>query len=299
MGARRRPDPGAERGPVGSGPGGDDVVGRVADNTYALSRFDRPTADLRRTLPSLRARPAGRRRRFRLIFVAVYAALVAVSVIGLRAVGDGPGEALRDDMVKSACAARGPGRPGAGGAVPPGPPAGDADRHDRRAARPPRTTRAWPNAFGGCWSRRPSTAGPSSKSAKSPRGWANPEHRVSQCISTALGFPNFNRWINHHRIARAKRLLADPDERRSILEIAFACGFLPRPVQPRLPRRGRHRPSRAFIARRRGQARGLARPPVLLPTNPSTPRPPRPGPPRSRGRSGARRRARALSEGRG
>ena len=43
--------------------------------------------------------------------------------------------------------------------------------------------------------------------------------------SAALGFSNFNRWINHHRIARAKALLANPDERRSILEIAFDCGF--------------------------------------------------------------------------
>ncbi len=39
-----------------------------------------------------------------------------------------------------------------------------------------------------------------------------------------LGFENFNRMINHHRIEQAKRLLIDPD-RRSILEIAFDCGF--------------------------------------------------------------------------
>jgi AraC-like DNA-binding protein len=54
---------------------------------------------------------------------------------------------------------------------------------------------------------------------------AQPEYKVSQCISTVLGFPNFNRLINHHRIERAKRLLADPDQVRPILEVAFECGF--------------------------------------------------------------------------
>jgi AraC-like DNA-binding protein len=52
-----------------------------------------------------------------------------------------------------------------------------------------------------------------------------PEYKVSQCISTVLGFPNFNRLINHHRIERAKRLLADPDQGQPILEVAFECGF--------------------------------------------------------------------------
>lgn len=52
-----------------------------------------------------------------------------------------------------------------------------------------------------------------------------PEYRVSRCISASLGFANFNRLINHHRIADAKRLLSDPSESRSILEIALDCGF--------------------------------------------------------------------------
>jgi len=52
-----------------------------------------------------------------------------------------------------------------------------------------------------------------------------PEYKVSQCISAALGFANFNRLINHHRIERAKRVLADPDHDRPILDVAFDCGF--------------------------------------------------------------------------
>ncbi|MBX3476694.1 MAG: helix-turn-helix transcriptional regulator [Brevundimonas sp.] len=52
-----------------------------------------------------------------------------------------------------------------------------------------------------------------------------PEYRVSRCISAGLGFANFNRLINHHRIADAQRLLSDSSESRSILEIALDCGF--------------------------------------------------------------------------
>jgi len=52
-----------------------------------------------------------------------------------------------------------------------------------------------------------------------------PEHRVSRCVGTALGFANFNRLINHHRIDLAKHLLSARHEERSILEIALDCGF--------------------------------------------------------------------------
>ncbi|MBN8551346.1 MAG: helix-turn-helix transcriptional regulator [Caulobacterales bacterium] len=51
------------------------------------------------------------------------------------------------------------------------------------------------------------------------------EHRVSRCISAALGYANFNRLINHHRIRLARHLLAQAEERRTILEIALDCGF--------------------------------------------------------------------------
>lgn len=51
-----------------------------------------------------------------------------------------------------------------------------------------------------------------------------PEYRISRCVSR-LGFPNFNRLINHHRIALAQSLLSDPREERSILDIAMDCGF--------------------------------------------------------------------------
>ena len=45
-----------------------------------------------------------------------------------------------------------------------------------------------------------------------------------RAVSAGLGFANFNRLINHHRIEQAKQVLASDDD-RSILEIALDCGF--------------------------------------------------------------------------
>ncbi|MFZ0266725.1 helix-turn-helix domain-containing protein [Caulobacter sp.] len=200
------------------------LIGRVAGNTYALSgsaalllTFVEPFHRYGRDLPIAE-------RRFRFAFVTIYAVLVAVSVMGLRAVGEGPDEALRDDLAKSACAVMGL----AALLV--------AVRFRRghpltaRTATAPRRAPTQDDArlaerlrqllIDEAVDRRPEL-----KIGDVAARLGEPEHRVSQCISTALGFANFNRWINHHRIARAKQMLAHPNERRSILEVAFACGF--------------------------------------------------------------------------
>ncbi len=200
------------------------LVGRVADHTYALSGstallltfvepFHRYTQDLPRA-----------ERRFRFAFVGVYAILVAVSVLGLRAVGHGPDAALRDNLAKSACAAT--------GLVALIVALRFRWRHPL-AARTAVTARRAPTEDDARLAERlrrllveeAIDSLPELKIGDVAARLGEPEHRVSQCISAALGFANFNRWINHHRIARAKRMLAQPDERRSILEIAFACGF--------------------------------------------------------------------------
>ncbi len=52
------------------------------------------------------------------------------------------------------------------------------------------------------------------------------DYRVSQAITGALGFRNFNHMVNHFRIAEARRRLQDPRYRDcSILDIALDCGF--------------------------------------------------------------------------
>ena len=52
------------------------------------------------------------------------------------------------------------------------------------------------------------------------------EYKVTQCITGALGYRNFNHMINAHRIVSAKEELAKPENKgRPILSVAFDCGF--------------------------------------------------------------------------
>lgn len=202
---------------------GSGLVGRIADNTYALSgsaalllTFVEPFQRYTRDLP-------GPERRFRALFTGIYALLVAVSVLGLRAVGEGPDEALRDNLVKSACAFAGLSalvaavwfrrrHPLARVAVAP-----------RRA--PTTDDRRLAERLERLLHDEAIASQADLRIGDVAARLGEPEYRVSQCISAVLGFANFNRWINHHRIARAKDLLARSGPRRSILEIAFGCGF--------------------------------------------------------------------------
>ena len=53
-----------------------------------------------------------------------------------------------------------------------------------------------------------------------------PEHRLRKAINRDLGFRNFSSFVNEYRIDAAKSALAAPENaRRTILEIAFECGF--------------------------------------------------------------------------
>lgn len=53
-----------------------------------------------------------------------------------------------------------------------------------------------------------------------------PEYKVSQCITGALGARNFNQLINVRRIDEARAALSDAaNDARPILAIAFDCGF--------------------------------------------------------------------------
>ncbi len=67
---------------------------------------------------------------------------------------------------------------------------------------------------------------PNLKVADLARRLGEPDYKVTRCITTSLGFANFNRMLNAHRIERARTMLADPALReRSILLVALDCGF--------------------------------------------------------------------------
>lgn len=199
----------------------DGVISRVADNAYALSgsgalllTFIEPFHRWRRDL-------AVGEKRFRLLFVGGYAVLVAVAILGFRSVGQGPDDLARDNLIRAGCAAIS--LAGVAAAL------WFRRRHPleaiRSARREPtssdrqlaeRLTRLL--AEDGLQSRT------DLKIADIAARVNEPEHRVSQAIG-ALGFANFNRWINHHRIEAAKVMLADGTDKRSILQIAFDSGF--------------------------------------------------------------------------
>ncbi|TPJ80174.1 helix-turn-helix domain-containing protein [Mesorhizobium sp. B2-6-2] len=53
-----------------------------------------------------------------------------------------------------------------------------------------------------------------------------PEHRLRRLINKGLGYRNFAAFLNDHRVAEAKRRLADPEQaREQVASIAFGLGY--------------------------------------------------------------------------
>lgn len=194
---------------------------RLFDNAYAVSGSAALLLTFIEPFHVRRPDMASREKGFRIAFLAVYGALVAVSVLGLAV----PGDAGRNDLIKGACAVIGL----AGGLAAVWfrlrHPLALTDRPPpvRRAPTPEDTRLA--QRLLALLREEAIDAEPDLRIGDVAARLGQPEYKVSQCISAALGFPNFNRLINHHRIERARRLLADPDQERPILEIAFECGF--------------------------------------------------------------------------
>lgn len=63
------------------------------------------------------------------------------------------------------------------------------------------------------------------KLADLARRLGEPDYRVTQSLTRALGFRNINHMLNHFRLAAAKSQLADPDCDLPVLTIALDCGF--------------------------------------------------------------------------
>lgn len=194
------------------------VMSRFADSAYALSgsaalllTFVEPFQTRGQVL-------AGPERRFRIAFLAVYAALIAISILGL-----GASAGYRDDLVKVGSAVVGLLAVGAA--------LWFRLRHPLASVGAAAAPRRAPTPEDAALAERllrllreeGIDAQPDLKIADVASRLGQPEYKVSQCISTVLGFPNFNRLINHHRIERAKRLLAEHD--RPILDVAYDCGF--------------------------------------------------------------------------
>lgn len=196
------------------------LVGRIADSAYALGgsatlmlTFVEPFTGYRRDLPTAE-------KRFRFSFLAAYALLVAVSVLAL-----GAAETRAwDDLVRGVCAILGLGAALAAVRFRLRHPLAEApSRATRRAATV--EDRDLADRLLRLIREDDIDIDPELRIGDVAARLGAPEHKVSQCISGVLGFANFNRLINHHRIERAKRLLAAADGPQSILDVAFDCGF--------------------------------------------------------------------------
>lgn len=199
-----------------------DLASRVTDNVYVISgsaalllTFVEPFNRYRRDMPNAE-------KRFRLAFLCIYAILVAASVLGLWASNGSAADALRDDLIKGACAVVALGAAMAAvwfrlrhPLIEPAPVRRAATAEDAQLAE--RLIRLLQEDE--------IDSDPDLRIGDVAARLGEPEYRVSQCIGAAMGFPNFNRLINHHRIERAKARLADAADDASILEIAFDCGF--------------------------------------------------------------------------
>jgi AraC-like DNA-binding protein len=203
-------------------------VGRMIQNTHALGSstvllltFVEPFNGFHRELRTAE-------KRFRLVFVAVYALLMGSSVLALNSPGGAGGGVDHDvaERVKTICAALALLLCGAAtwfrahhpismARARRGPSATDAAEDADLARRITRLLRE--DAF---------HAAPNLKVADLARRLGEPDYKVSRCITASLGFANFNQMLNSYRIARAREMLADPALRtRSILLIALDCGF--------------------------------------------------------------------------
>jgi len=159
-------------------------------------------------------------RRFRLAFIAGYAALLGVAVLWADGAPTGPWTAAIKPVCALVAAA------GMGAAI------AYRRRHPLVAARPPRQAPPSANAkdlaqaISRVMIEERLYAQPNLRVADLARRVGEPEYKVTQCVTGPLGFPNFNQMANHFRIEEAKRRLIDPAcDHLPILTLSYDCGF--------------------------------------------------------------------------
>jgi len=203
---------------------GEGALPRIVANIEALTSSTILLLALIEPLRGLNSEMARGERRFRLSFAGTYGVILAVAVVWINGSPAGSLAAQWSTAIKVACALT---------AL-----LGMAAAVWYRAAHP------WPG--GPARKRREPVAGEaelatrlaslmaddsvytvaSLKVADLAKRLGEPEYKVTQCITGALGFRNFNHMVNSFRIAEARRRLADPGlDNLPVLTIALDCGF--------------------------------------------------------------------------
>lgn len=200
-----------------------DLVPRMIDNVQSLtSSTILLFAAIEPLINGFRDMPKTEQR-FRLIFAGLYAAILTIGLILMKGAPQGSLMAQWKDPVQMCCSAAALLQMGLAIRY--------RDRHpvpepgSRMKRRPPTSAE---NELGERLLRLMETAYalPELKLADLAERIGEADYKVTQCITGALGFRNFNQMVNHFRLAEAKRRLADPKcHHLPILTIALDCGF--------------------------------------------------------------------------
>ena len=192
----------------------------LASSTVLLLALVEGLAGFRKALPKEEAR-------FRMIFTAGYGLMLLAGVVWLRGAMDGSFAAVWGDHIRTACALVA--LFGGGLAVwyrgkHPLPVL--ADRRVKRKSIVSAEDEELAVRIRGALADEAFLTGPDLKLADLAKRLGEADYKVTKAITGALGFQNFNRLINHHRIELAKsRLAADENRPLPVLTIALDCGF--------------------------------------------------------------------------
>jgi len=196
---------------------------RMVDNLSGLISSTLLLLAMIEPLKGLASAPESERR-FRLAFAAGYAVLLTVAVVWVNGAPAGGLAAQGRTAIKSACAVLA--LLGMALAVwyRHGHPLTEPGQRRRRS--PPVETDGLAERLQRLMSEEAAYTRHSLKVADLARRLGEPDYKVTQCVTGALGFRNFNQMANHFRIEEAKRQLVDPAyDHLPILTIAFDCGF--------------------------------------------------------------------------
>lgn len=197
---------------------------RILDNLARLGSSAMLLMAVAAPLLDLREQSDKSERRFRILYSGIYAAILAVAVLAVDGAPDGSAASQLSIPVKVVCAIAAVF--GYGLAL------GHRKRHPlvdpkARASRKPVASDPRLEAQLIMLMRDKGLyAEADLRVADLARLTGEPEYKVTQCITGALGYPNFNQMVNGYRIEEAKRRLVDPAlAHLPILTIALDCGF--------------------------------------------------------------------------
>ena len=201
---------------------------RVADNAASLICIAAIVFVFVEALSGVGAMTTRRERRFRYAFVAVYGLVITVALVGVSGAGGDTLAAQWKNSVLTGCAIVAAIGSRAAISFRRRNPLTDNPRRRRDGQSQRRDVNPGPLArrIQDAVSDEQLLSTPGLKVADFAKALGEQEYKITQCLTGALGYRNFNHFINAHRIEHAKSMLSDAcHDARSVSSIAYACGF--------------------------------------------------------------------------